>query len=186
MRRFWSLIRGATIADFSVSIAVLALVAALLYPTWTGRAFRGRVASAIADVDVLGAAARVSRDVQGRWPTAAEPGQAPPELSSLDGPDGPFSGTGYTLAWTTWEVVDSVEAPPDPGPPPAAGDAPRVTEGPRMLPVTRAVGAVGVHSAEESLLAELLEHYGTEASLVVDTIWLLLLPERSPGSAPGP
>jgi hypothetical protein len=48
-----------------------------------------------------------------------------------------------------------------------------------MLPVPRAVGAVGVHSGEESLLAELLEHYGMEASFVVDTVWLLVLPERS-------
>jgi hypothetical protein len=177
--RFWKLIRGATIADVSVVLATFALLAAFLYPTWRARAFRERVASAIADVDAIGSAARASRTLQGRWPTAAAPGVAPPELSGLAGPEGPFARPGYTLAWTTWEVIDSVEAPPDPGPPAAPGDAPQETAGPRMLPVPRAVGAVGVHSGEESLLAELLEHYGMEASFVVDTVWLLVLPERS-------
>jgi len=61
MTRLWNLIRGATVADVSVLLAVLALISALLYPTWSARAFRERVASAIADVDALGAAARTSR-----------------------------------------------------------------------------------------------------------------------------
>jgi hypothetical protein len=186
MTRLWNLIRGATVADVSVLLAVLALISALLYPTWSARAFRERVASAIADVDALGAAARTTRDLQGRWPTAAAPGDAPPELSGLAGPEGPFSRPGYALAWTTWEVVDSVEAPPDPGPPPAPGDAPRATAGPRMLPITRAVGAVGVHSREEALLAELLGHYGTDVSFVVDSVWLLVLPQDPRARTPGP
>lgn len=177
--RFWKLIRSATVADVSVVLATLLLLSALLYPTWSARAFRERVATAIADVDALASGVRVSRTLQGRWPTAAAPGEAPPELSGLAEPDGPFSRPDYTLEWTTWEVVDSVEAPPDLGPPPAPGDAPQVTAGPRMLPVTRTIGAIGVHSAEASLLAALTEHFGPGASFVVDTVWVLVLPERS-------
>jgi hypothetical protein len=176
--RLWAMIRAATIADVFVLVAALTLVVALLYPRWGARAFRTRVASAVADVEALGVAARRLRASQGRWPTSAAPGEAPPELSGLAGPDGLFSRRDYTLLWTTWEVVDSVEAPPEPGPPAAAGDAPRRSAGPRMLPITRVVGAVGVHASDDALLVELLRHYGSDVSFVLDTIWMLVLPER--------
>jgi hypothetical protein len=183
MTRLWSLIRSATLADVSMVLALLMLGAALLHPTWSARAFRARLASAIADVDALAAAARTNRELRERWPTAAAPATVPPELGGLEGPEGPFSRVAYALEWTTWEVVDSVPAPPDPGPPPGPGDPPRATAGPRMQPVTRAIGAIAVHSGEEPLLAELLEHYGSEAAFVVDTVWVLVLPERT--AAPG-
>ena len=48
-----------------------------------------------------------------------------------------------------------------------------------MLPLARAVGAVAVYSGEEALLAELLAHYGSDASFVVDSMWMLVLPERA-------
>lgn len=93
-------------------------------------------------------------------------------------PEGTFSRPAYTLGWTTWQVVDSVEAPPEPGPPAAPGDPPQQT-GPRMLPATRTVGAVLVQSGEEALLTELLRHFGADASFVLDTTWVLVLPERA-------
>jgi hypothetical protein len=55
-----------------------------------------------------------------------------------------------------------------------------------MVPITRAVGAVAVHAGDDALLAELLVHYGRGTSFVVDTMWLLVLPERSDTYAPGP
>lgn len=185
MSRIWEILRAATLADALVVLAVFVLVTAILSPRLSARAFQERVATAIADVDALGSAARGSRDLRGRWPASTPPGEAPAELSGLGGEGGIFSRTGYTLGWETLEVVDSVVAPPEPGPPPAAGDAPRVPESPRMQPVTRMVGAISVHSGEAPLLAELLAHYGSEVSFVVDTLWLLVLPERTAPSATG-
>lgn len=184
MSRFWALLRMATLADGVVAIATLALVAALMRPSWNARDFRNEVASAIADANTVMSGARNARAALGRWPTAADAGEAPPELANLGGDGGVFTRPGYALAWTTWEVVDSVPAPPEPELLPTPGDAPREPEGSRMLPVTRTVGAVAVHSSNPRLLAELLRHFGGETSFVLDSIWLMLLPERLPESLP--
>jgi hypothetical protein len=48
-----------------------------------------------------------------------------------------------------------------------------------MAPVSRSVGAVSVHSADPALLAELSEHFAGEPTFVLDTMWLLVLTERS-------
>ena len=145
-------------------------------PTWKARS---------RDVERLSAAARSERDRQDRWPTTAPPGESPPELSGLDNENGVFSRTEYTLGWTSWEVVDSVEAPP-PTAVPVDVDAPRGSAGPPMEPVVRRIGAVAVHSGDEALLAELHEHYSDRASFVIDTLWLLVLPERAEAPAPAP
>jgi hypothetical protein len=179
MSRLWALLRGATLADAFVAVSLLTLLAVLLYPAWSARAFRERVSAAITDVDAVASAARQSRTALGRWPSAASAGEPPPELSGLGG--GPFARVAYTLSWTLWQVVDSVPAPPDPGPPPAPGDAPRATAPPLMLPVTRQVGAVSVRSNESALLAALLRHFGSDASFVLDSLWLLVL-EEGPGA----
>lgn len=177
MSRPWALLRRATLADAFVVASLMTLVAALLYPTWSARAFHDRVSAAITDVDAVVTAARSARTALGRWPHAAAAGEPPPELTGLAGSDGPFSREGYALAWTTWQVVDSVPAPPEPGPPPAPGDPPRASALPLMLPVTRTVGALAVHSGEEALLAELLRRHGSDRSFVLDSIWMVVLPE---------
>ena len=123
------------------------------------------------------AAIRTTLELEDHWPSPSPPGEAPPELSGLAGADGPFSRAGYTLGWTTWQVVDSVVAPPEPAPPPTPGDAPRPTA-PRMVAEPRTVGAVTLRSSQEALLAELLRHYGPEAAFVLDSTWVLVLPER--------
>jgi len=175
--------RGATTGDVLIFLATLSVAVALLYPAWSVRGFRSRVEAAIADVDAVAAAARSVRDDSNRWPTPTPPGQAPPELSGLSGPDGPFAREGYSLGWSSWDVVDSVLAPP-PAVASSPGDAPLATVPPAMLPVVRSVGAVTVHSTEESLLAELLQHYSDETSFVVDSMWLLVLPERAQAPPP--
>lgn len=147
------------------------------------RSFGATVERAITDVEALTAAALSERDARDRWPTPAPPGEAPRELAGLDGQDGIFSRLEYTLGWTSWEVVDSVEAPPSPDVP-AADDAPDQSAGPRMEPVVRRVGAVTVHSSDEALLAELVEHFAGRTSFVLDTMWLLVLPERAVAPAP--
>jgi type II secretory pathway pseudopilin PulG len=169
---------GATTGDVVIALSAVCLVAALLYPVWSARSFRVLVDEAVADVETLSAAARSARDGQGRWPSPAAPGEAPPELSSLAREGGLFDRTEYTLGWTSWQVVDSVEAPPNTDVP-AAGDQPPDSVGPRMLPVVRRVGAVAVHSGNESLLAELTARYAERRPFVLDTIWMLVLPERA-------
>ena len=181
-----SLVRGrngATLSDGLVFLATVSLAAALLYPAWSAREFRGRVTSAVSDVETLGAAARSTLRSGGAWPSRAAPGEAPRELIGLSAEGGIFSRVGYTLGWTSWQVVDSVVAAPDLGPAPVDPvDAPPESVGPRLEPIVRTVGAVAVHSGDSALLAELSLRYAGEISFVLDTTWLLLLPER--GSAP--
>jgi len=166
-----------------IFLATLSIAAALLYPAWSMRGFRASVENVIADVETLSGAARSERDSQNRWPTASAPGEAPPELPGLGGTDGIFSRAEYTLGWTSWEVVDSVEAPP-PTDLSADDDAPLESVGPLMEPVVRRIGAVTVYSASEALLAELQEHYSDRTSFVLDTLWLLVLPERAEAPPP--
>lgn len=170
--------RGASPGDTLIFLATLSVAAALLYPAWSVRDFRARVDAAADDVEALRVAASEVRDDTGRWPTPAAPGEAPPELSGLEGEDGVFNrGRGYTLRWTSLEVVDSVEAP-RPTDIPSPDDAPRANADPLMEPIVRSVGAITVYSGEEDLLAELLERYSDGASIVLDSVWLLVLPER--------
>jgi hypothetical protein len=166
-----------------IFLATLSIAAALAYPAWSVRGFRANVENAIVDVEALSTAARSVRDDRNRWPTPAPPGEAPPELSGLNGEDGIFTRLAYTLGWTSWEVVDSVEAPPPPDQS-AADDAPSGPNEPPMAPVVRRIGAVTVHSGDEALLAELLEHYSDRPSFVLDTILLLVLPERAEAPPP--
>lgn len=169
--------RGATTGDVLILLGALSVAAALLYPAWSARGFRARVDRAIADVDAVASAARVFRGDEDRWPAPAAPGQVPEELPVLALTGGAFDRVEYTLGWSTWEVVDSIEAPPVVEL--AAEDAPPDSVGPRLVPVVGSVGAVTVYSREVALLAELLEHYEDQTSFVLDTMWLLLLPERA-------
>jgi hypothetical protein len=54
-----------------------------------------------------------------------------------------------------------------------------------MLPVVRRVGGVVVHSGNETLLAELMEHFSDQSSFLLDTTWTWVLPERG-AATPGP
>lgn len=170
--------RGVAVGDVLIFLATLSIAAALLYPAWSVRGFRASVELAISDVETLSAAARTVRGNENRWPTPVAPGESPPELSGLGADDGIFSRIEYTVGWTSWEVVDSVEAPRSTDLP-AAGDAPQDSDGPVMEPVVRSVGAVTVHSGDEALLAELIGHYSDRASFVLDTMWVLVLAERA-------
>lgn len=173
-------VRGVAAIDVLVLLAALSVVAALLYPMWSGRVFRGRVNEAVADVEAISARARTTLELLGRWPAAAAPGTAPPELAGVT-----VARPTYTLEWTTWEVVDSVLASTDDVGPPAAGDAPPDSVGPPLEPIARTVGAVALHSGEDALLAELIEHFGRDEAFVFDTTWVRLLPERSGAQIPG-
>jgi hypothetical protein len=178
-----SLVRGrdgATPSDVLIFLATISLAAALLYPAWSAREFRERVAGVVGDVEALRSAARSALDLAGAWPSATEPGTAPPEMIGLSREGGVFDRPDYTLQWTSWNVVDSIVVAPDAAFLP--GDAPPDSVGPRLEPIVRSVGGIAVHSGDAALLAELAEHYEEETSFVLDTVWLLVLPER--GSPP--
>lgn len=166
--------RGASFIDILVMLAAFAIVAALAYPRWAARGFREQVQTAIEDVDAAAARARSTISALGRWPSTASAGRVPEELTGLE-----FARPTYALEWTTWHVIDSVPARTDDVGAAAPGDAPN-TEALPMEPVARRIGAVAVHSSDDSLLAELLRHYGATASFVLDTTLYRLLPDRAP------
>ena len=112
----------------------------------------------------------------GSWPAPETPGTIPLELTHLFPVETDLARDRYTLQWSRWEVVDSVEVPPSVEEAPV--DAPPDTVSPTMMPVVRRVGGIVLHSGDPALLAELLLHYGTDASFVRDTIWTLVLPAR--------
>lgn len=173
-----SRLRGATIGDALILLSVVTLAATLLHPTLKERSFQRLVADAIVDVDAVAAAARAARESTGRWPDGADPGTAPAGLAGPAGSDSVFSRPDYTLGWSVWDVVDSVPAPPEGGATPT--DAPPDTVGPRMMPTVGRIGGVSVYSGDSLLLAQLTAHYAEAEPIVLDTMWLMVLPERSP------
>jgi hypothetical protein len=168
---------GATPGDVLIFLATVSLAAALLYPAWSARGFRALVDRAITDVDAVALAARSTLQTSGSWPTPTAAGARPPELVNLAVEDGPFARLEYTLEWGSWNVVDSVVAPNDVII--SLGDLPPDSVGPPLRPVVRSVGGLAVHSGDVNLLAELAEHYAEASSFVLDTTWVLVLPERS-------
>jgi len=168
---------GTTTADVLVFLSTLALAAALLYPAWSAREFRGRVDAAVADVEVVTAVARSSLEATGSWPTPSPVGETPPEITGVAREGNPFVRADYRLEWTTWHVVDSVPAPVEASPP--LDDAPLEAAGPLMQPIVAVVGSLVVHTADRALLAELSDRYADQTSFALDSTWMLLLPERA-------
>ena len=154
--------RGVTTGDVVLALAAVSIVAALLLPIWRGRSFEGLVTGAEEDVRSMMTSVAFSRDQDGRWPASP--------------PSGDISREDYSVAWSVWDVVDSVEAPEE-DVAPTPGDAPL---GPTitMLPVVRSIGAITVQSRDTSLLAELSGRFGPGASFVVDKTWVLVLSTR--------
>jgi hypothetical protein len=176
--------RGATSSDVLVFLATVTFGVALLYPAWSARGFRDLVQRAIGDVEAVASAARTSLETSGSWPTPGPPGEAPPEITQLSGDGQPFGRSEYGMEWTTWSVVDSVEVQVDLVF--APGDAPPPDTGPVRRPVVRTIGGVGVHSRDASLLAELAQHFTGQTWFVLDTTWMLVLPERAEARARAP
>ena len=90
-----------------------------------------------------------------------------------------LSRADYSIQWTTWEVVDMVEAPPDvefidPDDPPSPDAAPN------LIPTVNMIGGVSVHATDGNVLAELLAHYGAESSFAREGVWTIVLPDRVP------
>lgn len=167
--------RGGVAADVLLTLAVLSLFLALVYPWFARVRFQSRVDAAVSDVDAVEAAALQYHDLKGMWPPDGQTGVAPVELR-------PFLAAGlrmtrprYRLRWDHWQTV----APPAPvaaPPPPPAPDAPQNADSiPVPEPRFGTVVGVTVYTADASLLAALLDHYGAGRSFVRDSSWTLVL-----------
>jgi hypothetical protein len=171
---------GLTRVDFVIGAGALALIVALLHPALRARGFRGLVENVVLEVEAMRSGAVRAYESTSAWPRAGGVGEVPPALTSSFGGDTALIRDGYALQWTSWEVVEEVEAATVPGPPPS-GDAPPDSVGPPLVPVVRTMGGVVVHSSREALLAELLARYGPEISFVRDSTWTLRVPRPDGG-----
>lgn len=171
-------------ADVAVILAFFVLIAAAAAPSLRARAFRALVERAAGQVEALRARSLDARRTSGTWPTAAAPGVTPPELRGAYVGDSALAFSGYTLEWRTQDAVARVESPTPPPPPTIRGDAPPDSVGPEMITVVRPLGMIVLHSADRSLLAELLALWGPEESFVRDSTWTLLIDDQRAGSSP--
>ena len=177
----WPDLRDLSVGDILVGIALLTLIATLVYPNLRARAFRNLLDGAVADVENLNAAAVRIYDASGAWPIPTAAGSVPPEVAGAFPGDTALTRNDYALQWRRWEVVDQVVGPPLPRGPEDA-DAPPDSVGPRLISVARPIGGIIVHSGRPELLAELLSRYGTGVSFVRDTTWTLVVDPTDGGS----
>ncbi len=154
---------GATFGNVLLALAALVLFAALLVPQWRAAAVEERIESVVSGIESVLAGAESARDQTGAWPPSAPATMLAPGLSLPD--------SSTTLEWRRLASV-VVPPPPRDNALPGAGDP---GLGPSMpTPEYFHRGAISVSTADEALLAVLLERY--PASFVHDTVWTLLLP----------
>lgn len=176
--------------DALIGLSLLALVFAVLLPTFRARAFDSLVEDASSDVDALREAALRQLQVNGGWPPSMEPGAIPIGVSGAFRGENAMVRDEYTLQWRLWDRVEYVQAPPprssgvrvvddDEAPVDVssvvAGDLPPDTASTELVPVVREAGAVIIHSSNAPLLAQLLARYGPDASFVRDSTWMLVV-----------
>jgi hypothetical protein len=171
-----------TRGDLAIGIAVVLLLWFLGAPALRARSFRNLVDAAASDVEGLRDAARSTRQTTGRWPPPTSMGIAPPALSAAFPGDSAFVRPGYTLEWSGLSVVEYVEVPVAPTPSAPGDDAPPDSVAPEVEAVVRDIGAIVVHSADEDLLASLLDRFGSDASYVRGSTWTLVVPSAPDGS----
>lgn len=172
---------GLTTPDVLMGVGALALVVALLYPLLRARGFQRMIEDVVMEVEAMRAGAVRSYELTGAWPPAGGVGDLPPALTSSFEGHGALLRDDYALQWTSWEVVEAVEAPRSAATLPSTADAPPDSVGPPLVRVVRSVGGVVVHSGREELLAELLARYGAALSFVRDTTWTLRVPRPAGG-----
>ena len=185
-------LRQLTRSDVAIGAAVVLLIWAAVAPRLSARSFHSLSERASTDVEALRAAALGTVSSTGAWPTAAEAGTAPPELSGAYPGEASLTFDGYTLQWIGLAVTDYEEAPPvtyvAPDPDEegdegsrliiAPGDAPPDSVGPEMRAVARRIGAVVLYTSNDELLADLLTRYGSTVSYVRDSVWTLVVDDR--------
>ena len=173
---------GATTGDVLVVLSILTLGFSLLYPRLRERGLAQRLDGAASAVEAVRQSARSFYEENRDWPAPRTAGVTPPELSAALPGDSSFTFEHYTLEWNRWEIT---EAPvvivlaeptvlPEEDDPMDADSAP-----PSPPPTLRSIGGITLHSGETAILAGLFQRYGAAVSFVRDTMWTLILPQRS-------
>jgi len=168
-------LRGLTVADLLIGLAVVALMSALVLPTVRARSFRSLTLHAVSEVDAVRDAVTRSFAQRGSWPAPTEAGEIPPGRSPEIGADSSRARPDYTIRWSVWEIVEHVEAPPMAPTLPGDAEPPAGSVEPTLVPMVGSLGGIVLYSANEDLLAELLARYGSQASFVRDTTWTLIV-----------
>ncbi len=163
---------GFALGDVLLTLAVLALVASLVWPVLRRASFERRVARAIHDVDAVRASARRYQSRYGTWPPGALPGRIPPELAAELPAEVRFTSDGYRLLWNRWSAVAPEAAPPV---------ADQMTDSLGAThPTVVSLGSITLRTADPSLLAALLDHYGPSVSFARDSSWTLMVQPTDP------
>ena len=171
---------GAVFGNLLLLMAVLTLLASVIWPRVTERAFAARVDEVVAEIERLRATVEAVREETGTWPPTS-PAEAPASgAATSDGDEGPAGSDGVI-----WRRLDSVEIPP-----PSVGVADSVPEAfdeagqelPVPAPQFYHRGAISVRSQDPGILGTLLHRY--PGSFVHDGVWTLVLP--SAPAPPGP
>lgn len=165
-------------------LACVAVVLAVASPWLRREAFTEHVDQTVSVIDSVRSAAERYREREGRWPGDSPAGMTPTELSDLLPDDVSFVAPTYRLDWNRWTTVTKIDvsqslpgsdAEPEAAPTPDSPTGPAYSFG--------VLAGITVHSADEGLLAALLDRYGRTASFVRDSSWTVVLtPATTAGS----
>jgi hypothetical protein len=154
---------GATFGNVLLALAALVLFAALMVPQWRATAAEERIEAVVSGIESVRAGAEATRDQTGVWPPSSPATALAPGLSLPD-----------STTTMEWRRLESVVVPPPPADTVLPGADEPGLEPPMPTPEYFQRGAISLHTADDALLAVLLERY--PASFVHDTVWTLLLP----------
>jgi hypothetical protein len=170
--------------DILAILSLLSLVLAVIYPSVKRAAFDRRLDGAIAAVDALRMAAEANLAETGAWPAEAPVEMVPAELAGRLPADFTFVTEFFTLDWELWETVREPEAAPGPEiampeAVPIRGRTNLDIQVPDISPLSTAtvstLAGITLRSADEPLLASLLERFGHRRSFVGPGTWTLIL-----------
>lgn len=163
-------------ADVLLGMGLVCFLGALAFPWFSARAFTTTLDGALNDVEALRSVVTGIYDRTGAWPPPAGPGEIPEGTRGAFPQDTSLIRDGYSLQWLLLESTVRVPAPlssifiPD-----DADEAPDSVAPPTTFEV-RSLGRIVLHSADDALLAELLDRHGRDQSFVRDSTWTLVLP----------
>ena len=173
---------GVATGDILVILSLLSLLLAVIYPTVKRAAFHRSLDGTIAAVDALRIAAEANLAETGAWPADAPVEMVPAELAGRLPAEFTFVTELFTLDWELWETVREPEAAPEfevEDVAPIRGRTNLDIQVPDVSPVATAtvstLAGITLRSADEPLLASLLERFGDRRSFVGPGTWTLIL-----------
>lgn len=154
-------------------LALALLVAAAVRPVRQAATFERTRTAAIEEVENLRLAVERRWSEYGSWPTPAAPGQIPLEVAAAFPGDSVLGGDGYTMQWRTMPYVSSTDEPIEdlPAEAVAAVDSIPTT----TTETTAAAGLIALESADNRLLAALLEEFREDGAFLTNSTWSLVV-----------